>query len=65
MRTAKFTTTFTLALSESLYDTIKNQSDEEGISMAELIREVLDDRFEQQNSKTTKSGTRSDSSPQK
>ena len=65
MRTAKFTTTFTLALSESLYDTIKNQSDEEGISMAELIREVLDDRFEQQNSKTTKSETRSDSSPQK
>lgn len=51
MRTAKFTITFTLALSENLYNIIKNQSDKEGVSMAELVREVLDERFMKQNQK--------------
>ncbi len=41
MRTAKFPKQLTVALSQDVYDSIKSESDEREVSMAEVLREWL------------------------
>jgi hypothetical protein len=41
MRQAKFPKALTIALSSEVYDVLKDVSDSERVSMAELVREIL------------------------
>jgi predicted DNA-binding protein len=51
MRTARFTKFICLSLSSERYSSIKNVSDSQGTSMAEVVRDILDDHFEAEEQK--------------
>ena len=55
MRKAKFTKPFTLALPEDLYQRIKGISDQQGVSMGEIVREVLEGDFSKQSNERDQS----------
>jgi len=49
MRTAKFTKTLSLALNSDMFDQLKHMSDQENVSMAEIVREIIIDALNWKN----------------